>query len=307
MKRVLILGINGYIGGLSAEALSHLGFIVDGVGTVPFVDPKLGFVDKYFQIQEYLTDLAFKIEEYDEVIFCISLDHNKTELNYRKSIDVNCGILSELLQVCLKSNRKPRITYLSTMQVYSHQNCFSGQIDLTNMYGFTHYACEKLLSLYPNSLILRLANVYGPPITERANIDWTLIASICKGLAKTGIIELRNNGTATRNFLFVKDYQDMLSKVIGSKTQNYEIIDFIGNSNASVGKVKKLLEELARVNKIDAKIIIPEDYILESEAILEAIDTKDLGKTGVRSLIGEHELKTGLTETINYYRGISCK
>ena len=52
MKKVLIFGINGYLGGLSAAGLYREGWEVDGLGTTENVDKNLiNIVKNYIQIK----------------------------------------------------------------------------------------------------------------------------------------------------------------------------------------------------------------------------------------------------------------
>ena len=272
MKKILIFGVNGYLGGLAAVALHHKGLSVHGIGTTKQVDSNLlNKVDNYTQIRSRISELKLNLSDYSHIIFCISLDHNESEKDFRHTLDVNCGILADLIQTLNFNSKDTRLLYLSTMQVYKDQSFESNITEPNNIYGYTHLMCEQLLKLYSNATILRLSNVYGPPRTKRANIEWTLIADLCKSIARNNVMEIRNDGTAVRNFLFSEDFQDLLLNSISSNFNGFLIFDVIGKVTSTVGNIKRILETISYTNSKIISIKVPENYNPSSEEQL--IDT----------------------------------
>ena len=305
MKKVLIFGINGYLGGLSATALHCKGWQIHGIGTTKKVDRNLSkIVHNYVQIKSRISKTNLIISKYSLIIFCISLDHNKSEIDYRHTININCGILADIMQVLKLKSPSTKILYLSTMQVYKDQNYDCNITDPGNIYGYTHLACEQLLKLYNNATILRLSNVYGPPQTKRANIGWTLIADLCKSVAKYNTMEIRNDGTAVRNFLFSEDYQDILINLISSSDHGYMTYDVIGINTSSVGNIKRILESIASINGKKIFIKVPENYIISSEKKLANIKSTLEKNAQKNILIGNTELFEGLKRTVKYYEEV---
>ena len=305
MKKILIFGVNGYLGGLSAAALYFDGWQVDGVGTTKQVDKNLlNLVENYFQIKSRISEINVTLSEYSHILFCISLDHNKSEIDYRYTIDINCGILGDIIQVTKLKSKSTKILYLSTMQVYKDQKFDSDITDPINIYGYTHLACEGLLKLYGNATILRLSNVYGPQQTYRANIGWTLIADLCKSIAKDNKIEIRNDGTAVRNFLFSEDFQKLLVNLISNSNQKYMVYDVIGKTTSTVGSIKRILQNIAYDKGKDISVKVPKNYVTSSEEQL--INFKpNLNKYGQKVfLVGKTELFNGLRKTIEYYEEV---
>lgn len=305
MRKVLIFGINGYLGGLAASALGTKGYCVDGVGTTEVMDEGLrGQIHKYFKFTKNICDLNVNFQQYDVILFFISLDHNKSEDNYRTTIDINCGILSELVQLARKQSNPPTLVYLSTQQVYRNQNFEENIVRPKNIYGLTHYLCEQILTLYPKVHIIRPANVYGPPKTERANIGWTLIASLCQKIALENKMIVKNDGSAIRNFLFSEDYQDMLLSLVSDTEIKFGIHDFIGSQTTSVGYVKHCVEVIQKERNKNIQVILPEDYQRSTENITKDY-SYEIGPSDSRKIwVGRTSLKTGITKTLLHYEGM---
>lgn len=303
MKKVLVAGVNGYLGGIIANHLYANGFCVDGIGTTKFEDQRLSLVvNNYFQLQNDFATTNLDLKEYSDIVYCISLDHNKTEENYSHSIEVNVGLLASLLNEIRDQDVKPRITYLSTMQVYRDQDYRKSFVEPYNLYGCTHVFCEHILKLYTNSSILRLANVYGPPKTERANIEWTLIPSLCKSVVKNQTIEIKNNGLATRNFLFSRDLQSIVVDQIETSQFGYREKNIVGKSTTSVGYIKKLIESIGKQRYGNITSNVPEGYHYESETQITDIENKDKDNE-IENLIGKTTLEEGILETLKYFEG----
>ncbi len=304
MKKVLIFGINGYLGGLSAAVLYREGWQIDGIGTTKNIDKNLyNIVKNYTQIKTRVAEIGLILPNYNYIIFCISLDHNKSEIDFRHTIDINCGILADIIQASKLKSPSTRILYLSTMQVYKDQNFECNITNPKNIYGYTHLACEQLLKLYGNATILRLSNVYGPPQTKRANIEWTLIANLCKSIAKNNSMEIRNDGTAVRNFLFSEDFQYLLANIINNSDHGYVSYDLIGKNTYTVGRIKCILHSIANTNGKKISIKVPENYDVSSEK-QQIINHLSLEKDNQKGfLVGNTELLEGLIKTIKHYEG----
>lgn len=305
MKKILIFGVNGYLGGLSAVALNKQGCKIDGIGTTKQVDPNLrSIVDNYIQIKSRISELDLMLSDYNCIMFCISLDHNKSEKDFRNTLDINCGILADLVHALKIKSIPTPIVYLSTMQVYKDQKFELNITEPNNIYGYTHLACEQLLKLHSNAVVLRLSNVYGPPQTRRANIEWTLVADLCKSIAQNNLIQIRNDGTAVRNFLFSEDFQDLLLNLLSNQINGYFIYDVIGKVTSTVGSIKRILETIAMENGKKISIKTPENYKINSEEQLINVLSSLKNFSKKKYLIGETELFKGLKKTIKYYEEV---
>ncbi len=302
MKKVLIFGVNGYLGGLSAVALFRDNWQVHGIGTKKHVDKNLSnIVKKYFQIKSRIAKIDLNLNNYSHILFCISLDHHESEKDYRHTLDINCGILGDIIQASKFKSQSTKIIYLSTMQVYKDQKFESNITDPINIYGYTHLACENLLKLYGNTTILRLSNVYGPPQTIRANVGWTLIADLCKSIAKHNNMIIKSDGTAVRNFLFSEDFQNLLVNLVSNKGKEYMVYDVIGRTTSSVGSIKRILEIIANDNGKNISVKLPKNYVTDSEKYATHFKSSLKENSKKLVLVGETELFEGLRKTIKYY------
>ena len=305
MKKVLIFGINGYLGGLSAAALYNDGWEVDGVGTTEHVDKNLNkMVVKYIRIKSRIAEIDLNLSDYSNILFCISLNHNESETDYRHTIDINCGILADIIQASKLNSSSTKILYLSTMQVYKEQNFECNITDPTNIYGYTHLACEQLLKLYGNASILRLSNVYGPPQTERANIGWTLIADLCQSIAEHNVMEIKNDGTAVRNFLFCEDFQALLVNLISNSDDRYMVYNVVGKTTSTIGGIKHILQMIANANGKNITVKVPKNYVISSEEKLTNLQPNLKEDADKSYLVGNTGLLEGLSKTIKFYEEV---
>lgn len=122
MVKVLVTGINGFVGSHVAHELHRRGYLVYGTGIQKNLDPFLyGFVEEYVSCD--LTDIdsvrRISLKQVDAVInlagfASVGDSYGKAEL-YNK---VNVGVHTNLYQECLNQSVSPRIIAVSTGAVY---------------------------------------------------------------------------------------------------------------------------------------------------------------------------------------------
>lgn len=134
----------------------------------------------------------------------------------------NVVTTNNLLEVATK-NKVNKIIFASTGAVYGEPlNNKSKEDDPLNPvteYGLTKMFAEETIKYYARNreikyIILRFPNVYGP----RNNKG--VIYSFTKAIRETGTIEVLGDGNQERNFLYVADAVDSLTKTLDYNSCN---------------------------------------------------------------------------------------
>ncbi len=187
------------------------------------------------------------------IFFLTSLDHNMSEKNISKSLQVNFYSLCKILEnKSIKSNLKTLI-YLSTLQVYGDNKIISSEKISTNpknIYGLTHILCEDYLKYFSNknsinSLIFRVSNSYGPPHLERESSFKNVTNDFIKSAFIKSKIIIKSHGFFKRDFIYIDDLCRIIIKVL-KNFKGYKIINlgsFESNSLIDIATKVKVVGE----------------------------------------------------------------
>jgi nucleoside-diphosphate-sugar epimerase len=270
--KVLIYGINGFLGGNVGSYLSQFYNIV-GVGTTTELAQGLGDgIHKYYR---YNGEDLFTKECPDIVIFCVSLDHNKSNENAINTIDVNLKIYAQVVEAMRKKlDWRGKLIYLSTAQVLQDGDVHNGNIDITNIYGLTHHYCEHLGRYYlPDRCYnIRLPNVVGIPSSQRANIWWNIIPDLLHKAITSGEMIVKSDGTPNRTFISVADFCLHIKNLISNDVApgDYNIIS---DQKYSIAEVVTLIVAKLNEKGISYQLDLPSDFVANSIAELTPTPT----------------------------------
>ena len=165
------------------------------------------------------------------------------EKNISKSIDLNIIGTSNLVKACEKKNIK--IIYFSTGYVYEGKKGNYSESDPVkpfNNYGLSKLGGECAVSMYKNSLILRITMTEKPFLHKKAydNLKSNfmfhedLVNLLPKLLNKKGIINV--GGKSQSIYHFAKRYNNKVKKIKAKKN-----IKFPLNQTMNVSKLRKIL------------------------------------------------------------------
>lgn len=260
--KVLIYGVNGFLGGNLAAYLTKAHQVV-GIGSKPALDASLqGVVQKYFQYNDAVNYID-QVKP-DLVLFCISLDHNKSNENAVETIEVNLNIYARLIEFIRNAQDwRGKLVYFSTAQVLENSDIYSSKIELNNIYSLTHYYCEFLGKHYlpSNCYNLRLPNVVGVPASAGANIWWNIVPDILRTAVLTGQMKVRSNGKPIRTFLSVADFcvhvEQIILGCVAPGTYN-----ITSNQCYTIAEVTRLALNILQRNSISVTLSAPRDFDL---------------------------------------------
>jgi UDP-glucose 4-epimerase len=221
-------------------------------------------------------------------------------------LDINCRSQLSLLEACRKFNRRVKVVFAGTRQVYGKPDSLpvteEHLVRPTDVNGINKAAGENYHLVYNNvfkvrTCSLRLTNVYGPRQLIKHNrqgfIGWFI------RLALEGReIQIFGDGSQVRDFVYVDDAADAFLRAGASDACNGQVFNVGGSEPTTHRDLVALLIEVAGAGSAtcvpwppDKKIIDIGSFYADSSRFRSAV--------GWQPLVN---LREGLTRTIEYYR-----
>ncbi len=181
-----------------------------------------------------------------KIIFhCAGLSRPMTihETNIEKSIDVNIIGTANIVKACKR--KKIKLIYFSTGYVYNGSKGNYSENDGTkpfNNYGFSKLGGECAVSMYKNSLILRITMIEKPFPYNKAFYDLKsnfmfhedLVKILPKIINQKGILNV--GGPTQSVFNFAKKTKKNIKRISGKKSSSLPL-----NQTMNLKKLKKIL------------------------------------------------------------------
>ena len=315
MARIAVIGAGGFIGGhVCAEAVRQ-GHEVYGFFHSSPTDP-LGLVQKLAGVEisdcreaEFPGRVAGV--QPDAVVYAVSLDHTKSEVNVAETIAVNLVPMISLLRVLAASDALNSFVYLSTAQIYGpiengKQLSSASPLLPGNLYALTHLFCEQVLDMYgrltgKNFLSVRITNSFGFPVFPSANSGWLVLNDFCAAAVHKGKIVLSSDGKGLRDFVWVRD---VARGVVGhaSNPGPSGLVDFASGTSISVLSAAQTVSIVAtKKTGRTIRVVGPDDSDFGLDDMDQSIKTFD--PEYFLNLLGDEgpvALEAGIEELIEY-------
>ena len=234
-KKILVTGGNGRFAKILKENNNKLNLV--------FVSRKECNILDIKSIQKIFKKIKPSI-----ILHCAGLSRpmQTHEKNISKSIDLNIIGTANITKVCEKNNIK--LIYFSTGYVYEGTRGNYSETDPVkpfNNYGLSKLGGECAVSMYKNSLILRITMTEKPFLYKKAfsNLKTNymfhedLVKMLPKLINRKGII---NVGGKTQSVYSFARSQDKTIKKIKAKKNNLMPL----NQTMNLTKLKKLLKNI---------------------------------------------------------------
>ena len=234
-KKILVTGGNGRFAKILKENNNKLNLV--------FVSRKECNILDIKSIQKIFKKIKPSI-----ILHCAGLSRpmQTHEKNISKSIDLNIIGTANITKVCEKNNIK--LIYFSTGYVYEGTRGNYSETDPVkpfNNYGLSKLGGECAVSMYKNSLILRITMTEKPFLYKKAfsNLKTNymfhedLVKMLPKLINRKGII---NVGGKTQSVYSFAKSQDKSIKKIKAKKNNLMPL----NQTMNLTKLKKLLKNI---------------------------------------------------------------
>ncbi len=170
--KILVTGVNGFVGGHLAEALSAEGYKVIGCGMQEQPSAMVADIVKYFHCDLTVASEVDKLPlgEVDGVIHLAGLAAVGPSFdNPVKYMDVNEGAVIELFEAALRQDAKPKFVVISSGAIYDSKYEYrdeSTPIKPSSPYAASKIGTEVWLQHYQerdfNAVIARPFNHTGP-------------------------------------------------------------------------------------------------------------------------------------------------
>lgn len=245
MKKILIIGGNGYIGSRLYEYLLNLDYNVDNLDLVWFGKLFGETIEKDYKL---LT--INEIEKYTHIVLLAA--HSSVSMcvdNFYSCYLNNCSNFINLIE---KINNNQTLIYSTTCAVYGFNNSLVNEKDqiqdALNFYDFTKISMEKIANLFPNKKLigLRFGSVNGFSKNFR---NENLINSLTISSIKSNPL-IVSNGDAMRSVLGMVDACKAIETVIKN--------DFIKNKIYNITSINDTIINFA----LKIKEITKSDLIL---------------------------------------------
>ena len=234
-KKILVTGGNGRFAKILKENNNKLNLV--------FVSKKECNILDIKSIQKIFKKIKPSI-----ILHCAGLSRpmQTHEKNISKSIDLNIIGTANITKVCEKNNIK--LVYFSTGYVYEGTRGNYSETDPVkpfNNYGLSKLGGECAVSMYKNSLILRITMTEKPFLYKKAfsNLKTNymfhedLVKMLPKLINRKGII---NVGGKTQSVYSFAKSQDKTIKKIKAKKNNLMPL----NQTMNLTKLKKILKNI---------------------------------------------------------------
>lgn len=222
MKKVLITGADGYLGGRILEHLNQNSTFTLKLGILN-PDETHCITHQLYQKHtlcqyDLLNQATFPelLSDVDAIIHLAALNHQQCELNPQLAKDINETAVENLIKTSIDTGVK-KFIYFSTFHVYNLEQIKNNQVDentpvasLKSLYAETHYNAEKhVFRFHENGqiqgLVFRLSNALGTPVLPEVNA-WMLIANdLCRQAVTQKKLILKSSGIQQRNFVPIGD------------------------------------------------------------------------------------------------------
>lgn len=299
----MVTGGAGFIGSHIVDRLIEQGaevVVVDNLSTGrrEYINSAAKF--HKLNINDSRLEEIFAREDIDYVI------HHAAQIDVQKSLekpdfDAENNILGsiKLLEACRKHQVK-KIIYASSAAVYGIPDYLGidedHPVDPISFYGISKHTPEYYIKTYQklydlDYTILRYANIYGPRQDPKG--EGGVISIFTDRMLEGKRPVIFGDGKQTRDFIYVADVaRANLAALTGGKN---EVLNISCNRQTSVNRLVEVLNRtldtgLEPVYEAERPGDIKDSYLDNGKA-LKLLDWQP-----------EYDLKTGLQETITYYR-----
>ena len=265
MKKIVVLGAGGFIGGHLVTKLKSLGYWVRGVD-IKYHEYKKSDSDEFIigDLRNYEC-VNLVIDDTIDEIYQLAADMGGAEFVFSGENDSDIMHNSALINlhvcdICVKKNIK-KVFYSSSACMYPEHN----QLDPNNPnceefsaypanpdseYGWEKLFSERLYLAYNRNKgldvrIARFHNIFGPYGTWNGGREKAPAAICRKVLTSNGSIEIFGSGNQTRSFLYIDECIEGVIRLMNS--------EFIGPVNIGSDEMVTINELVDLVSSIENK------------------------------------------------------
>lgn len=265
-KKIVITGVNGFVGKHLAHQLAQKGYSITGIGISEDIAPETkALLENY--IQQDIAKSWPEIYDVDAIINLAALAVVGVSFAQPQDyISVNSSILTNMCEFYLKQDKKPRIISISSGTVYSPFQKMplseDSEITFSSPYVISKILNENQLSYYRSRgldcISVRPFNHIGP-----GQLPGFLIPDLLEKLysakkEKINYIETGNIKTR-RDYTDVRDVVRAYSLLIEADSLRYKTYNICSGRSYSGEEVLETLKEITGTQDIS--------YVIDSSKI----------------------------------------
>jgi UDP-glucose 4-epimerase len=313
--RTLVTGGLGFIGSNLARRLADLGadvLLVDSL--IPDYGGNLfNIAGIESRVRVNIADvrqestMSYLVRDRD-VLFNLAgqVSHIDSMKDPHTDLEINCRSQLTMLEACRKHNRRIKVVFAGTRQVYGRPAKLpvdeTQLVRPTDINGINKAAGEYYHLVYNNvfgvrACSLRLTNVYGPRQLIRHNrqgfIGWFIRLAV-----EGREIEIFGDGSQVRDFVYVDDVADAFLRAGALDVCDGDVFNVGGSEPISHRDLTAMLIDVAGSGTMRF-VEWPQDKKIIDIGSFYADSTKFSRATGWRPTVS---LREGLARTVAYYR-----
>ncbi len=296
MKKILITGINGFLGSHVAIEALNKGLDVYGIDIANsnIKNPQI----KFFQGSVDLDLLKNLDETFDIIIHCAGCSSVGASLNNPHQEFINTvNTTNDLLEYIRLYSPDSKLVYPSSAAVYGAGFCKpikeNSVLNPISPYGIYKKMVEELCFSYHKNFgikvsLIRFFSLYGN------NLKKQLLWDACnKFISGKNNIEFFGTGKEVRDWLHISDAVSLIFEVI-----NYEgIFEIYNGGRGTPVSIEDILKELG--SYLDKKITITYNNITKEGDPLYLC--ADMSKTTKINWLPEKKLSEGIKEYVEWF------
>jgi len=268
-EKIVISGINGFVGHHLAHELYDMGLSVTGIGREPKINKDISnIVSEYYQAN--LVEKWPNITQAKAIIHLAGLAAVGPSFDDPQLyINTNSAMVTNLCEYYLKQDKKPRIVLISSGAIYNSNQQLpiteGGEIGFASPYTVSKVLNENQALYYRNRgldcVVARPFNHIGPGQNQGFILPdlYGRLASLTEGENKiiTGNIETK------RDYTDVRDIVRAYGKIALTQTLKYNIYNICSGVSASGSEIFNNLKNIMGLNdvnyEVDPSLIRPTD------------------------------------------------
>lgn len=302
--KILITGVNGFIGRYLSRECIRYGLDVIGIGREP---ASIVYGIKYHQMDLYTDSIDKLLRQYepDAVIHCAGVADVNYSISYPdRDFALNVMVSRKILYTIKECLPNARFIFLSSAAVYGNPQKLpvteNDRLNPISPYALHKMLVENICQYFVKQFdldirILRIFSAYGNGLKKQ--IFWDMGQKI----SKLGQLEMFGTGNETRDFIHIADLVNAIFLILNAPREN-EVIYNVANGNEI--SIRKAAEIFCEKFGKEAEIIKFNNHAREGNPLNWCADISRLKKLGY---VQKVEIEYGIQKYVEWLKYVDSE